>query len=57
MNLAKQVASELQEVFLDGKWVAFTNIKEQISDLNWEQATLSIEGLNSIALLTFQYLN
>ncbi|MEL6972807.1 MAG: DUF1572 domain-containing protein [Bacteroidota bacterium] len=53
MNLAKQVASGLQEVFLDGKWVAFTNIKEQISDLNWEQATTSIEGLNSIALLTF----
>ncbi len=53
MNLALQLAHQLQEVYIDGKWVAFTNIKEQISDLNWEQAITSVEGLNSIAKLTF----
>ena len=53
MNLAEELANQLKEVLIDGKWIAFTNIKEQISDLTWEQATTSIDGLNSIALLTF----
>lgn len=53
MNLAKQIAKQQREVLLDGKWIALTNLKKQISDLNWQQATTSIEGLNSIALLTF----
>lgn len=53
MHLAQQIAKQQREVLLDGKWIALTNLKEQISDLNWQQATISIGGLNSIALLTF----
>ncbi len=53
MQLAKQIAKQFREVTLDGKWIALTNIKEQISDLNWEEATKSVYGLNSIALLCF----
>lgn len=53
MQLATQIAQQFREVTLDGKWIALTNIKEQIEDLSWEQATTSIHGLNSIALLCF----
>lgn len=53
MQLSAQIAKQFQEVTLDGKWIALTNIKEQIEDLSWEQATTSYRGLNSIALLCF----
>jgi uncharacterized damage-inducible protein DinB len=49
----KQIASRLQEVYLTGKWVANTNYREQISNLNWQQATKKENGFNSIALLVF----
>jgi hypothetical protein len=50
-NLA--IASRLREVFLNGKWIANTNFKEQIESVNWVQATQKFENLNTIALLTF----
>ncbi|TXG38579.1 DinB family protein [Seonamhaeicola maritimus] len=53
MNLSKQLSNRLEEVLLDGKWVAGTNIKEQISDLTWKQATTKIDSLNTISDLLF----
>jgi hypothetical protein len=50
-NLA--IANRLREVFLDGKWIANTNFKEQILSISWEQAIQKIDNLNTIALLTF----
>ena len=50
-NLA--IAGRLREVLLTGKWIANTNFKEQIENLNWEQATQKVENINTIALLTF----
>ncbi|MGN6533570.1 MAG: DUF1572 domain-containing protein [Ginsengibacter sp.] len=47
------IANRLREVFLDGKWIAHTNFKEQILSVNWEQATQKIFNLNTIAALTF----
>ncbi|AWI26463.1 DinB family protein [Flavobacterium pallidum] len=47
------MASRLQEVFLDGTWIANTNYKDQIQKVNWEQAIQKIENLNSIAALTY----
>ncbi len=47
------LSNRLREVLLNGKWIANTNCKEQISGLHWEQATQGINGLNSIAALTF----
>ncbi len=47
------LAARLREVFLDGKWIANTNYREQISDVSWKDATVKIHDLNSIALLTF----
>ncbi len=53
MTRSAALAHRLDEVFLNGKWIANTNYKEQISDLSWEEATKRISGLNSIAMLTF----
>jgi hypothetical protein len=53
MTTSQQLATRFREVILDGKWIANTNWKEQITGLTWQQATTEIHALNSIALLTF----
>lgn len=53
MENGQQLASRFREVVLNGKWVAHTNFKQLIEDLNWQQATQKISSLNTIALLTF----
>lgn len=53
MTKAKFLADRLREVLLHGKWVANTNFKDQLSCVNWVQATTKIGDLNTIALLTF----
>jgi len=53
MKLTTQIANQFREVYLNGKWIANTNLKEQLSDLTWEQATTKVGSLNSIAILTF----
>jgi hypothetical protein len=47
------LANRLREVFLNGKWIANTNFKEQLLGVSWEQAIQKVANLNSIALLTF----
>ena len=47
------LANRLREVLLNGKWIANTNLKEQITTIDWRQAIQKIENLNTIALLTF----
>ncbi len=49
----KDLANRLREVLLNGKWIANTNVKEQITSITWEQARVKVENLNSIAMLTF----
>ncbi|MBL0072977.1 MAG: hypothetical protein IPP34_14725 [Bacteroidetes bacterium] len=56
MIRSQDLANRLQEVLLDGKWIANTNFKEQILSINWEQATTKVANLNTIALLTFYLL-
>ncbi|MGB5356940.1 MAG: DUF1572 domain-containing protein [Eudoraea sp.] len=53
MENSKQLAQRFKDVIIDGKWIANTNYKDQISGIDWEQATQKIGSLNSIALLTF----
>jgi uncharacterized damage-inducible protein DinB len=53
MNLTAQMAKQFREVHLDGDWVAATNLKTQLSDLNWKQATAKAGSLNTIAALAF----
>ncbi|MDQ1141379.1 DUF1572 family protein [Pedobacter agri] len=47
------LANRIREVLLNGKWIANTNFKEQISNLSWEKAVQKIGNINSIAMLTF----
>ena len=53
MKLNEYLANRLKEIFTEGKWVLGTNFKEQIIDLDWNQATQKIEGFNTIAALTY----
>lgn len=53
MENSNQLASRFREVLLDGKWIANTNYKDQLSSINWKQATKKIGSLNTIAALTF----
>ncbi|GAA4271938.1 DUF1572 domain-containing protein [Aquimarina gracilis] len=53
MKRTKQIADRFREVVLNGKWVANTNYKDQLHDLDWIQATTKIEPFNTIAALTF----
>lgn len=53
MKRTKQIADRFREVILNGKWIANTNYKDQLSGLTWKQATLKIGSLNTIAALTF----
>ncbi|MCK7590001.1 DUF1572 domain-containing protein [Subsaxibacter sp. CAU 1640] len=50
---SSQLANRFREVILNGKWVANTNFKEQVSNVTLDDATKKIGSLNTIALLTF----
>ena len=53
VNSSQVLARRLQEVLLDGKWIANTNYKEQIYSVELKDAIKSLHNLNSIALLAF----
>lgn len=53
MSSTSQLAKRFREVLLDGLWIANTNFKDQLSNVNMEQATAKIVSLNTIAMLTF----
>ena len=53
MTKTKQLASRLREVILNGTWIARTNFKDQLSQVNFKEATQKVSNLNTIALLTF----
>ena len=53
MSTPAQLAKRFREVLLDGKWIANTNFKDQLSDVTWHQANTKIADLNTIAMLTF----
>lgn len=45
------IANRFREVILTGTWIANTNFKHQLVNLDWETATAKIESLNTIAVL------
>lgn len=53
MKLAKSLSDRLKEVLTEGDWVTGTNFKNQIVNLDWQDATKRVHDLNSIADLTF----
>lgn len=53
MKTTESLANRLREVLTEGKWITGTNYKEQITNMDWNDAVKSIDDLNSIAKLTF----
>ena len=53
MERNKLLAMRLQEVLLDGYWVANTNYKDLLGKITVKEATTRIGNLNTIAALTF----
>lgn len=51
MSATQEIASRLREIIFNGTWVANTNYKHQLTDLDWETATKQINSLNTIAVL------
>lgn len=47
------MANRLREVLLNGHWIANTNFKQQLQNVNWQQAIQKVGNLNTIAALTF----
>ncbi|MEO1436996.1 MAG: DinB family protein, partial [Bacteroidota bacterium] len=50
---AEQLAKRVREVFLNGLWVANTNYKKGIEDVDWKTANHQISSLNTILKLTY----
>ena len=46
-----RLAKRFREVIQNGNWVANTNYKNQLTDLDWQVAIAGISSLNTIALL------
>lgn len=53
MKNTANLANRLREVLLSGTFIANTNFKAQLEDLDFKDATKQIHGLNTIALLAF----
>ncbi|MES2410070.1 MAG: DUF1572 domain-containing protein [Bacteroidota bacterium] len=51
MKSTEEIASRFREIIFSGTWVANTNYKYQLADLDWETATKQINSLNTIAAL------
>jgi len=47
-----QIAKHFREIHFGGNWTT-SNIKDQLSDVTWQEANIKIQNLNTIAALTF----
>lgn len=46
-----ELATQLREVILNGTWIAGTNYKNQLENLDWKAATRKFQSLNTISIL------
>lgn len=53
MENTHQLAGRFREVLLNGRWIANTNFSDQLSQVDWQQATKKTGSLNTIAALTY----
>ncbi len=49
MNASQQLASRFREVILNGTFIAYTNYKKELENLDWKIAVHKTENLNTIA--------
>lgn len=52
MSTSKLIAKHLREIHFGGNWTT-SNLKDQLSNLTWQQATTKIQDFNTIATLTY----
>jgi len=52
MNTTKLIAKHYKEIIFGGNWT-YSNLKEHLEDVTWEQATKRVESFNTIAALTY----
>lgn len=52
MNTTAQIAKHLREVHFGGNWTT-VNMKEQLADVTWEEATTKVYSFNTIATLVY----
>lgn len=52
MNLTSQIAKHFKEVHFGGNWTC-SNLKDNLKDITWQQATTQVYSLNTIATLTY----
>ena len=52
MNLTNQIAKQFRDVHFGGNWTA-SNLKDQLADIDWKQATTRLYSFNTIATLVF----
>lgn len=52
MNTPAQIAKHFRDVHFGGNWT-FSNLKDHLADVNWQQATTKVYSFNTIATLVF----
>lgn len=52
MTLPAHLAKHFRDVHFGGNWTS-VNLKDQLADVTWQQATTPVPGLNTIAALVF----
>lgn len=52
MNIPKQIAKHFRDIYFGGNWTV-SNLKENVSDVTWQQATTKVQDFNTIATLVF----
>ncbi|MBU3821553.1 DUF1572 family protein [Flavobacteriaceae bacterium XHP0103] len=57
MKSTEQLANRLHEVILSGTWIANTNFKDQLENLDWRIATTSIEEHHNTISVIAQHIH
>lgn len=52
MNLTVQIAKHLKEIYFGKNWT-FSNLKDNLTDVTWQQATTQVYSFNTIATLVY----
>jgi len=52
MNLMELIAKHIRDVHFGGNWTT-SNMKDALSDVNWNEATMKLDSFNTIAMLVF----
>jgi hypothetical protein len=52
MNLTAQIAKHIRDVHFGGNWTC-SNLKDNLADVTWQQATTKVRSFNTIVALVY----